>query len=302
MASPLAPLSGEEVGACSTVRIRCRGIAPSAACAPCLSLDVEACTSKEAECSIGGETTEVLDAQQWLCMWCSLVNLGGEVCANRRCLRDRSLAGVDPSATRKRAAPVRLGTSPTAQPGPRKARAVGAGRSRTPLKVDSSSSSRRKSSPPCSPTSPKTEDEDSAKRPWLEELPSFAPQAAKAAIHLAVAALRQGRPLKAEPLSPRTAMRLTESCQFADLLKVEQRSGTDSSPSSPLARSSTLAKDVPPSYTLTPALSQTREGPSCALAPKLAFKQQLRNTAVPLADANHYTWPMSRCASHETTP
>ena len=169
--------------------------------------------------------------------------------------------------------------------------------------MDSSCPSRRKTSPPCSPTSPKTADEprDSAQGGRPEKLPSFAPQAAKAAIHLAVTALRQSRQLKAEPLSPRTAERLTESCQFADLLKVEQRSGTDSSPSSPLSRSSTLAKDVPPSYALTPALRQTGERPSCALAPKLAFKQQLRNTDAPLADAN-CIWPMSRCASHETTP
>ena len=118
---------------------------------------------------------------------------------------------------------------------------------------------------------------------------------------MAVAALRKSKPLKAEPLSPRSAERLTECCQFADLLKVEQRSDTSSSPSSPLARSSRLSKDVT-EYTLAPALSQAREEEApCALAPKLAFKQALRQIAAPLADANS-AYPVSRCGSLETNP
>lgn len=233
-------------------------------------------------------------------MWCSFQNLGGQLCANRRCLRDRSTAGVDQSATRKRAAPVRLGTSPTAQP--RKARAVGAGRSKTPLKPENGTS-RRKNSPPTSPTSPKAlptartaEEQDAA---W----PTASAAAGKAAIHMAVAALRQTKPLKAEPLSPRSAARLTECCQFADLLKVEQRSGTNSSPSSPLARSSSRTSHTEvPQYTLEPALSEPREAPTCALAPKLAFKLGLaRQTSAPLVEANS-TYPVSRVGSIETNP
>jgi hypothetical protein len=103
---------------------RCHDTASATSTACAAATTTTAATAAAASITEPGEALDdAQDHQQWLCMWCSVMNLGGELCANRRCLRDRSLAGIEQGATRKRAAPQHFDASAKASCPPEKVRA-----------------------------------------------------------------------------------------------------------------------------------------------------------------------------------
>jgi hypothetical protein len=263
----------------------------TAAAANAVTTATIAATTTTAAAIPSPEASEALegaeDGERWLCMWCSVMNLGGELCANRRCLRDRSLAGIEQGATRKRAAPQRLDASAKhwarASRAPEKVPAGGEPKAEStywrdgkkPMQPVSSSARPKKSPPPGARSYP----------------PPYPP-----AVPKAVAALRhESEPLIAEPLSPRAAERLIERrLPFADVLKVEPRrssplrrsSNEGSSPTgspralacSPCSPGSPL--NLPghvPSPMPSPMPLLAREVSVHALAPKLAFKNHRKS-------------------------
>jgi len=262
------------------VRLRLRGVCCGGPAVPPAALDVDSLESSWADDQTGAPQEEDNDAQnlneeEWLCMWCSFDNLGGEYCANRKCLRDRRIAGVEQFARRKRAPPSRLGS-----PSMDAARGASNKVAKVAAKVagsgvgDGKRAGKQKGSAPASPCSPLGLELVPLRQPFRAEPPAeeaepnvsdtqHMPTAGVAAVHLAVAALQAThcKPLKAEPLSPITAARAMELFPSALVLRVEQRAGTPSSPGSPLLQPSGPVQRGPL--------------PEFALAPKLAFKRGL---------------------------
>lgn len=113
---------GVEAAEFTAIHLRCRGAesaTPSLASVRlhCKGLPALALT-RTSQASSRQEMSE-LDAEGWMCYMCNFQNLGGQVCANASCQRDRRLVGVGQCERRRRAVPVRFAPlTPSPDPNP----------------------------------------------------------------------------------------------------------------------------------------------------------------------------------------
>ena len=207
--------------------------------------------------SPAAEESLPFDAEEWLCSWCSTLNLGSQICINKRCLRDRATAGVGQhGASRARKAPDRftgspLGVSPRqsvpfCRPSQEKKRPrppePSGCVSHVQLRVDCEAVASEWPAPRAA---------GRVARPPLVALPAL-----YRVVVLPDTSRLAGSPLHAVPLSPNTANEVSQTCLQAHILQVDRVA-------SPLLPSPTARRRGQ-----SAGLDQSR-----VAHPKLAFKQ-----------------------------